>query len=184
MTVIPQRKSEQDHGHRLQENRNQAAAGRGEDRFPQGERLARWLDAMEKRRTATVTVGKDGSERMVITAWTHNTYLQAIRGLCQWCVEMGWLDVNPLARIAMADETSRQGSAIPLRADFAEDLRHWLARKARATQDLLTVAPRIRPLPSLHQSMQHLPANRAHCSQSLTKQQAKPRKPGLPGLSP
>ena len=39
-----------------------------------------------------------------MAARTRNSYLQAIRGLCNWCVETGRLGVNPLARIAKADE--------------------------------------------------------------------------------
>jgi len=41
-----------------------------------------------------------------MAARTRNSYLQAIRGLCNWCVETGRLAVNPLARIAKADEQS------------------------------------------------------------------------------
>lgn len=37
-------------------------------------------------------------------ARTRNSYLQAIRGFCNWCVETGRLGANPLARIAKADE--------------------------------------------------------------------------------
>ena len=36
-----------------------------------GQRLAEWLDAKGKRRTAPVTVGKDGTDRIVITAQTY-----------------------------------------------------------------------------------------------------------------
>ncbi len=36
-----------------------------------GERLAEWIDAKEKRRTAPVTTGKDGTDRLVITARTY-----------------------------------------------------------------------------------------------------------------
>jgi len=39
-----------------------------------------------------------------MAARTRNSYLQAIRGLCNWCVETGRLTVNPLATIAKADE--------------------------------------------------------------------------------
>jgi len=39
-----------------------------------------------------------------MAARTRNSYLQAIRGLCNWSVETGRLAVNPLARIAKADE--------------------------------------------------------------------------------
>ncbi len=36
-----------------------------------GQRLAEWIDAKEKRRTAPVTVGKNGTDRIVITARTY-----------------------------------------------------------------------------------------------------------------
>ncbi len=36
-----------------------------------GERLAEWIDAKEKRRSAPLTVGKDGTDRIVITARTY-----------------------------------------------------------------------------------------------------------------
>ena len=36
-----------------------------------GQRLAEWIDAKEKRRAAPVTVGKDGTDRIVITARTY-----------------------------------------------------------------------------------------------------------------
>lgn len=39
-----------------------------------------------------------------MAARTRNSYLQAIRGLCNWCVETGRLAVNPLVRIGKADE--------------------------------------------------------------------------------
>jgi len=41
-----------------------------------------------------------------MAARTRNSYLQAIRGLCNWCIETGRLTVNPLTRIAKADETA------------------------------------------------------------------------------
>jgi hypothetical protein len=36
-----------------------------------GQRLAEWIDGREKRRTAPVTTGKDGADRIVITARTY-----------------------------------------------------------------------------------------------------------------
>ena len=36
-----------------------------------GQRLAEWKEAKGKTRTATLTVGKDGSDRIVITARTY-----------------------------------------------------------------------------------------------------------------
>jgi integrase len=41
-----------------------------------------------------------------MAARTRNSYLQAIRGLCNWCIDTGRLAVNPLTRIAKADETA------------------------------------------------------------------------------
>jgi integrase len=41
-----------------------------------------------------------------MAARTRNTYLQAVRGFCKWCVETERLASNPLARIAKADEKS------------------------------------------------------------------------------
>ena len=42
---------------------------------------------------------KDG-----MAARTRNSYLQAVRGFCGWCVQTERFSVNPLARIAKADE--------------------------------------------------------------------------------
>jgi len=36
-----------------------------------GERLAEWIDAKSKRRAAPLTIGKDGTDRIVITARTY-----------------------------------------------------------------------------------------------------------------
>jgi len=45
------------------------------------------------------------------------------------------LDADPpFLTLDAADEKNRQGSTIPLRADLAEDLRQWLADKAKAVQ--------------------------------------------------
>ena len=41
-----------------------------------------------------------------MAARTRNTYLQAVRGFCKWCVQTERLASNPLARIAKADEKS------------------------------------------------------------------------------
>lgn len=48
------------------------------------------------------------TERQVeeMAARTRNTYLQAVRGFCKWCVETSRLASNPLARMAKADEKS------------------------------------------------------------------------------
>jgi hypothetical protein len=37
-----------------------------------GDRIAEWLDAKEKRRKAPITIGKDGSDRIMITARTYS----------------------------------------------------------------------------------------------------------------
>jgi hypothetical protein len=36
-----------------------------------GQRFAEWIDVKEKRRTAPITTGKDGADRLVITARTY-----------------------------------------------------------------------------------------------------------------
>ena len=41
-----------------------------------------------------------------MAARTRNSYLQAVRGLCNWCIETGRLAVNPLVKIAKADENA------------------------------------------------------------------------------
>ncbi len=46
-----------------------------------GQRLAEWLDAKEKRRTAAVTVGKGGTDRIVITARTYTAKYRDGSGL-------------------------------------------------------------------------------------------------------
>ncbi|QVL33228.1 tyrosine-type recombinase/integrase [Telmatocola sphagniphila] len=43
---------------------------------------------------------------------------------------------SPHAYLDAADEKNRTGSVIPIRDDLADDLRHWLADKLRALQDL------------------------------------------------
>ena len=41
-----------------------------------------------------------------MAARTRNIHLQAIRGFCTWCVQTERMALNPLARIAKADEKS------------------------------------------------------------------------------
>lgn len=55
---------------------------------------------------------------------TRNAYLQAIRGLCNWCVDTGRLAGNPLQRIARADETA--GRRRQRRALTEDELRRLL----------------------------------------------------------
>ena len=47
----------------------------------EGQRFAEWLDAKKKRRTASVTVGKDGTDRIVITARTYTAKYRDGSGL-------------------------------------------------------------------------------------------------------
>ena len=51
---------------------------------------------------------------------------------------------HPFAELAAADEKNRQGSAIPLRADLADDIRQWLAERATALQQAASDAPTVR----------------------------------------
>jgi hypothetical protein len=46
-----------------------------------GQRSAEWQDAKQKRRTAPVTVGKDGTDRLVITARTYTAKYRDGSGL-------------------------------------------------------------------------------------------------------
>lgn len=46
-----------------------------------GERLAEWKDAKGKRRTAPVTAGKDGTDRIVVTARTYVAKLRDAAGV-------------------------------------------------------------------------------------------------------
>jgi len=48
-----------------------------------GQRLAEWLDAKKKRRTAPVTTGKDGTDRIVITARTYTAKYRDGAGVVQ-----------------------------------------------------------------------------------------------------
>ena len=65
------------------EDRNQAAAGRGEDHRPQGATARRVEDAKGKTRTAPLTVGKDGTDRIVITARTYTAKYRDGSGIVQ-----------------------------------------------------------------------------------------------------
>ncbi len=48
-----------------------------------GQRFAEWIDAKQKRRTAPVTVGKDGTDRIVITARTYTAKYRDGSGIVQ-----------------------------------------------------------------------------------------------------
>jgi hypothetical protein len=72
-----------------------------------------------------------------MAARTRNSYLQAIRRLCNWCIETGRLAVNPRARIAKADETT-----VARRALTEDELRSLLdvaRRRPLAEYGRLTV---------------------------------------------
>ncbi len=49
----------------------------------------------------------------------------------------------PCLMLDAADEKNREGSTIPLRSDLADDLRQWLAEKAKAAQDAVNNAPAV-----------------------------------------
>jgi integrase len=56
-------------------------------------------------------IGRDAMERWLaarlddgLAARTRNSYLQAVRGFCNWCVQAGRLLTNPLAKLSKADE--------------------------------------------------------------------------------
>ncbi len=75
-----------------------------------------------------------------MAARTRNSYLQAVRGLCNWCVETGRLAVNPLARIAKADETAdRRRQRRALTEDELRRLLDVAARRPLAEHGRLTV---------------------------------------------
>ena len=64
-------------------------------------------------------------------------------------IDVGYLELDePVAYIVLqaADDKSRDGAEIPLRADLADDLRSWLADKLRALQD--DCQQRGEPIPS------------------------------------
>jgi hypothetical protein len=48
-----------------------------------GQRLAEWTDTKQKRRTAPVTVGKDGTDRVAITARTYTEKYRDGSGIVQ-----------------------------------------------------------------------------------------------------
>ena len=49
----------------------------------------------------------------------------------------------PCLMLDAADEKNRDGSTIPLRADLADDLRQWIADKAKASQEAASNAPAV-----------------------------------------
>ncbi len=75
-----------------------------------------------------------------MAARTRNSYLQAIRGLCNWSVETGRLAVNPLARIAKADEQAdRRRQRRALTEDELRRLLDVASRRPLAEYGRLTV---------------------------------------------
>ena len=48
-----------------------------------GQRFAEWLDAKKKRRTAPVTIGQDGTDRLVVTARTYTAKYRDGSGIVQ-----------------------------------------------------------------------------------------------------
>ena len=75
-----------------------------------------------------------------MAARTRNSYLQALRGLCNWCVETGRLSVNPLSRIAKADEQAdRRRQRRALTEDELRRLLDATERRPLAEYGRLTV---------------------------------------------
>ena len=58
---------------------------------------------------------------------------------------------HAFAELAAADEKNREGSAIPLRADLADDLRRWLADKADSIQEAAGCTPTVHFEPKVDQ---------------------------------
>lgn len=61
------------HGNGLHKDDHKAAAGREELFSYEGRRFARWKDGKGKPRTAPLTIGKDGSDRIPVQAGTYTT---------------------------------------------------------------------------------------------------------------
>ena len=72
----------------------------------------------------------------------------------------------PCLMLDAADEKNREGSTIPIRSDLADDLRQWLAVKARASQDAASNSPGV-PFDRKHQKSQkrHLGKSGGHDGQ-------------------
>ena len=75
-----------------------------------------------------------------MAARTRNTYLQAVRGFCKWCVHSERLASNPLVRIVKADEKSdrRRQRRSMTEAELVQLLqvaRNATARRIRAQDD-------------------------------------------------
>ncbi len=75
-----------------------------------GERFAEWLDAKKKRRTAPVTTGQDGTDRIVITAETYTAKYRDVAGA-----------VESLPSLPLAGGAQRQ--AIVAKATGTDDYR-------------------------------------------------------------
>ena len=62
------------------------------------------IDTLRDINSETLETWLNAERLKGMAARTRNTYLQAIRGFCTWCVRAGRLMLNPLARVAKADE--------------------------------------------------------------------------------
>jgi integrase len=112
----------------------------------------------DTRRLAKTIMGGCGFDRLadvcreVVESWlvqraaegmaarTRNSYLQAVRGLFNWCVETGRLAVNPLARVAKADEAAdRRRQRRALAEDELRRLLDVARRRPLAEYGRLTV---------------------------------------------
>jgi hypothetical protein len=95
-----------------------------------GVRLARWRDARGKAKTAPVATGKDGAERIRDESSTYFARYRDGNTVAQLALE------GRVAHIELdaADEKNREGNGVVVRADLAEDLKHWLADKLAAMQ--------------------------------------------------
>lgn len=64
-------------------NRHQAATAAAKIIVRKGQRLAQWQDVKGKARTSPVTVGKDGADRIVVTARTYTAKYRDGSGIVQ-----------------------------------------------------------------------------------------------------
>ena len=108
-----------------------------------GQRLAEWLDAKEKRRTASVTVGRNGTDRLVVTARTYTAKYRDGSGIVKE-VATGCRDesaarsiLGKLERraelvkgeiITAAEDTVTDHQAMPLAVHVADYLAHQTAK--------------------------------------------------------
>jgi integrase len=108
-----------------------------------GQRLAEWLDSKEKRRTAPVTTGQDGTDRIVITARTYtakyrdgNNHVREVATGCrdETAAKSVLADLERRAELVKAKVMSAAEDAIadhqdmPLADHFAAFLEHQAAK--------------------------------------------------------